>query len=1342
QDPSSSAPVIPLVAVSRDRHEPFPLSFAQQRLWLLEQLNPATPLYNMPLALRLSGPVDPDRLSYALGEVLRRHEALRTAFIEQGGVPFQQIVPASALSLPVLDLRHVSADSREREVQRYAREEAERPFDLTEGRLLRACLLHLAEEEFVFLLTLHHIAADAWSVEVLYREILAHYQAAREGRQAALPELTIQYVDYALWQRRWLQGEALERQLAYWKKQLDALPAVLPLPADRPRPAVQTFRGATHAFHLSPRLTAQLKALSQREGSTLFMTVLAAFQVWLARHSGLDDIAVGTPIANRSHPELEALIGFFLNTLVLRTRLSGNPSFRALLQQVKAMTLDAFNHRDVPFELVVEALQPERNLSYAPLFQVLFTLRTAAAAPARSQNLDFRFQAFEAEQTLAKCDLSLDMVETSVYGKAILSGKFEYNCDLFDAATIERFARRFIALLEEIVSHPARPIQQLNLLSEAEREQLLIDWHVESRAQPGELCFPQLFEIQAARTPAATALVYEDERLSYAELNARANQLAHYLRAAGVGPEVCVAVYMERGLDVVVTLLGILKAGGAYVPIDPTTPRERRTFILGEIQAPIMMSQEHLLPALVGETARVICLDRDREMLAREPVHDPVHTLTPRNMAYIIYTSGSTGQPKGVMIEHSSVANLIEALKRTVYTREQETPLRLGLNAALTFDVSVGQLVQLACGHTLHIIPQDVRFDPGAFVAYLQRHALQGFDCTPGQLRQLLLDGLSKQAVPTLEYVLVAGEAIDAALWQTLLQDGAGIYYNLYGPTEATVYATGCRIQAPLSGPIIGRPLLNLEAYVLDASLQPAPIGVPGELYIGGSGLARGYFKRPDLSDERFLPHPFDSRPDARLYRTGDQVRWLADGHLEYLGRLDHQVKIRGFRIELGEIEQRISQFPAIHECVVVAHQDQKGINQALVAYIVPRDKEQAETPLIQDLRAFLQQHLPDYMLPSFFEVLESLPLTTNGKVDRKALPAPSMGSRELRQYGPLPRNPLEETVAEIWQQVLGLENLGVRADFFAVGGHSLLAMRVISRIRAVFQIELSLRRLFETPTIEGLAQVVAASLQEEQPLLEPPITARPADFAGAIPISFAQQRLWILDRLEPGSVVYHMPSALRLTGPLNRAALARSLSEVVARHDILRTSFPLLDDTPVQVIAPPVEAFPLPFTDLSHLPPQEREEAMQRLIAEEKRQPFHLDSGPLFRVHLIAMGEEEHVIFLTMHHIISDDWSMRIMGREVSLLYQAFVAGKDSPLAPLALQYADYAIWQRSWFQKEVLARQLSYWKTQLAGAPALLALPTDRPRGLLQNSPGGNYYFLIDQPLTLALQQLGQRT
>ncbi|MEO7021510.1 MAG: amino acid adenylation domain-containing protein [Ktedonobacteraceae bacterium] len=1333
---SSTVPVAPLVPILRQDGELFPLSFAQQRLWILEQINPNTPLYNVPLALRLSGNIDLAALNYALSEVVRRHEALRTAFVERAGVPFQKIAQVTNLPLPLIDLRSLHAEQREQEVLRYAAEEAERPFDLTEGLLLRTLLLQLAENEYVFLLTMHHIASDAWSVEVLYEEILVHYQAYEEGRPSPLPELTVQYVDYALWQRQWLQGELLEHQLGYWKKQLAALPAFLPLPTNRPRPAVQTFRGASYAFCLSPRLTINLKTLSQREGSTLFMTVLAAFQVWLCRHTAQDDISVGTPIANRSHAELEPLIGFFLNTLVLRTDLSGNPSFRDLLQRVREVTLDAFNYRDVPFELVVEALQPERNLSYAPLFQVLFTLQNMSA-PSSNQSADFLSQPLEVENTVAKCDLSLGMTEREQDGEPVLTGEFEYNCDLFDAATIARFAQRFITLLEEIVRQPEQCIQDLNLLPVSEREQVMEAWQTLTAEPLQEICLHQLFEAQVARTPKIPALVFEDEQLNYEELNSKANQLASYLQQLGVRPEVCVGVCMERSLEMLIALLGILKAGGAYVPLDPTVPQKRRDFILAEVQAPVLLTQQHLFPTLAETSITVICLDTGWEPISHEPTNNLACAASAQHMAYVIYTSGSTGQPKGVVIRHSSVVNLAAGLNQTVYTHAQEGPLRVSLNAALTFDASVQQITQLAYGHTLYIIPQEIRSDTIALLAYLKRHALQVLDCTPGQLHQLLLDELRENAAPALSHVLIGGEAIDAALWQTLAQDSTRAYYNLYGPTECTVDATVCGIHTVLDEPTIGRPLAHVEVYVLDAFLQPTPIGVPGELYIGGDGLARGYLNRPDFTAERFVPHPYSYQAGARLYRTGDRVCWLADGNLEYLGRLDHQVKIRGFRIELGEIEQRLLQHPDVDACVVVARQDLVGAGQSLVAYLVPTGEADL---LSKDLRVFLQQHLPDYMVPTFFEILAALPRTSNGKVDRQALPAPHMERSKMYQHGPLPRNPLEEAVAEIWQQVLGQVQLGIREQFFEIGGHSLLAMQVISRIRAVFQIELPLRRLFETPTIEGLAQVIAQVRQEEPPLLEPPILPAPRDSSGAIPISFAQQRLWILDRLNPGSTTYHIPLTLRFSGSLHREALERSLCEIVTRHAVLRTSFPILHDTPVQAISPAVEAAALPFTDLKHLLIDERLPTLLDLIAEERQKPFDLANGPLFRTHLIGVAEDEHVLLLTMHHIVSDGWSMGILIRELSALYLAFSTGQTSPLPALSLQYADYAIWQRAWLQGAVLDRQLSYWRTQLAGVPALLSLPTDRPRSAIQSARGASYSFVIAPTLTSELQQLGQ--
>ncbi len=1333
---SSPEPALPLQPVPREDGALFPLSFAQQRLWLLDQLDPGTPVYNVPLALRLLGKVHALAFRQAISEIVRRHEALRTAFVTLDGVPSQKILPVGELPIPIIDLRSLSLNERRKKALSIVAEEAQRPFDLASGALLRAQLLQLDEDEYVLNLCMHHITSDAWSMEVFCKEMMALYTAFVEGKPSPLPELSVQYVDYTMWQRQRLQGEELEKQLSYWKQQLTGLPALLPLPTDRPRPAVQTFRGATTSFHLSTEVTAALKALSQREGASLFMTLLSAFKIWLYHHTGQADIAVGTPIANRPQPELERLIGFFINTLVLRTNLSGNLAFREVLQLVRGVTLDAFNHRETPFEMVVDALQVERNVSYSPLFQTLFTLQPKTALTA--QQADFLVKPLDGENTVAKFDLSLLMTEEDVEEGSILRGEFEYNCDLFDATTIDRFAQRFITLLEAIVAQPDARVHELTCLPPAEQEQVLVTWNATHRTYGEAESVHQLFEAQVMRTPDAVALVFEDQQLSYQELDRRANQLANYLVKRGVEPEARVGLCIERSIDMVIGLLGVLKAGGAYVPLDPNYPAERIAFMIEDARIVLLLTHQSLLPHVPQIAKEVICLDTAWQELAQERTTAPDRPVNSENLAYVIYTSGSTGKPKGVMIPHRSLYNHMRWMQADLPLTEMDRVLQ---KTAFSFDASVWEFyAPLLAGAQLVLARPDGHQDSDYLIAACIEHGITILQLVPSVLRMLLEQNDGMRRCTCLRSVFCGGEELTVDLQKAFHAQLDIDLYNLYGPSETTIQVAYWRcVEDGRPRVPIGTPIANTRIYLLDAYGEPVPVGVPGELYIGGEAPGRGYLNRPDLTAERFVPDPYSSKPGARLYRSGDLARARTDGSLEYLGRVDHQVKVRGHRIEIGEIESILAQHPLIRHAVVVVHEGSPG-NQYLVAYIVT---DQDEPAVPQNLRQFLQARLPDYMLPTVYMPLKQLLLTANGKVDRRALPAPSMTREASTQDLLLPRSPLEEAVAEIWQQVLGKERIGIREDFFELGGHSLLGAQVISRIRAMLQVELPLRRLFETPTIEGLAQAIAQIRQEEEQVLQPPITrvSRDRSKEPMIPLSFAQQRLWILDRLDPGNATYNMPFAWNISGALNREALERSLSEIVIRHSILRTTFPIKDDTPVQHIEPAQNLYPLPFTDLRSLPVEQRPRAAERLLTQEASKPFNLATGPLWRTHLVCIDETTHVLFLCMHHIISDGWSLNIIRRELATLYLAFSSGQPSPLSPLHLQYFDYSIWQRRWLQGEVLERQLSYWKKQLIGAPDLLALPTDRPRGAVQNFQGASYQFAISPEVTAGLKALGQR-
>jgi len=912
----------PMLLISRDGE--LPLSFAQQRLWLLDQLEPDSAFYNMPQAIRMSGALNAEALRQTLESIVVRHEALRTTFVEVDGRPTQVIPPAPNVAMPIIALNELPEGEREVEVSRLANEEAQRPFDLARGPLMRATLLRLDEEEHVLLLTMHHIVGDGWSYGVFVRELTALYEAFNQGRPSPLPELPIQYVDFAHWQRQWFQGKVLEEQLAYWKQQLgDDLP-VLELPTDRPRPAVQTFRGARQSAMLSKSLLEALRTLSRQEGMTVFMTLLAAFQTLLSRYANQDDIVVGSPIANRTRAELEGLIGFFVNTLVLRTDLSGDPSFRQLLGRVREMALRAYAHQDLPFEKLVEELQPERDLSRNPLFQVMFVLQNAPARALKLSGLTLRPLAVDSGT--AKFDLTLFMFE----GEDGLRARWEYNSDLFDAATITRMLGHFQTLLEGIIANPEQRISELPLLSDAERQQVLVEWNKTQTAYPRGSSIHELFEAQVERTPDTIAVGFEQEQLSYGELNGRANQLARYLQSRGVGPEVLVGIMMHRSVEMVVGLLGILKAGGAYVPLDSDYPQERLRFMLQDTTPPVLLTQARFLEGLPQSEAEVVCLDTDWKAIVQERTENLSGAAKAENLAYVIYTSGSTGRPKGVAIEHHSTVALLH-WAREIFTPEQLAGVLA--STSICFDLSIFELfVPLSWGGTV-ILAENALHLPTLPAA--PRVTL--VNTVPSAIAELLRMGGVPASVRT---VNLAGEPLQTQLVQQLYEQGTiERVYDLYGPSEDTTYSTFA-LRSAKGRATIGRPIANTQTYVLDWRLQPAPIGVPGELYIGGEGLARGYLNRPELTAERFIRNPFSKEPAARLYKTGDMVRYLPDGNLEFLGRKDHQVKLRGFRIELGEIEAALNQHPAVEQAVVLAREDVPG-DKRLVAYVVQNPEQQ-----------------------------------------------------------------------------------------------------------------------------------------------------------------------------------------------------------------------------------------------------------------------------------------------------------------------------------------------------------------------------------------------------------------
>jgi len=1727
----------------------FPISYAQKGLWFLSRFEPDSPAYNIATALRMSGALKVEVFERSLNEIVRRHEILRTTFAMVEERPVQIVYPAhDSLRVELVDLRHLPGAERAALVGRMATEHAQEPFDLSRWPLIRVKLLRLAEQEHVLLLSMHHIIGDGWSTGVLIHELSAIYKSFSAGQPSPLDELPLQYADYAIWQEEWLSGEVLESQLAYWRRQLEGAPPALELPTDRPRPAVESFRGKHYLFYFSTHLSQMLKALSRDQGTTLFMTLLAAFQTLLYRYTSQTDIVVGSPIANRNRAETEQLIGFFVNTLVMRTRLEGNPTFSELLQSVREMTLGAYAHQDMPFERLVEELQPKRDLSRSPIFQVMFILQNA---PTSAPDLDgVALESLDVDNRTAKFDLTLSMQEEA--GEH-LSGTLEYNADLFDAKTIERMAEHFEVLLETIIAFPHRRIDELPLLTTTELRQMLVAWNETDEVYSEETCVHELFEQQAARTREAIAVEFEGERLTYHELNARSNQLARHLQTLGVGPETLVGICVERSIEMVVGLLGILKTGGGYVPVDPEYPQARRALMLEDARVSVLLTQQHLVPELSAHDLELVCLDSVRETISRLSEENLRSSATADNRAYTIYTSGSTGRPKGVQISHRAVVNFLASMCREPGITAEDVLLSV---TTLSFDIAALEIyLPLITGARLVIVSRETATDGRQLAKTIDACGATVMQATPATWR-LLLE--AQWAGSDRLKILCGGEALSGELAQKLLGQSAAVW-NMYGPTETTIWSALKRVEFVDRAIVeIGRPIANTHLFILDARLRPVPVGVPGELYIGGDGLMRGYLNRPGLTAEKLVPHPFSRRAGELIYRTGDRARYLRDGQIEFLGRFDDQLKIRGHRIEAGEIETALEQHPAVASAVVLARADASG-DKRLVAYVVTRqpsdapgetaagdaeyeermsqwqmvwDKTYANAsaesepalnlagwnssytgqpippaemrewidhtvqrvlslrpervlelgcgtglllsriaphcrqycgtdfspnalnyvqqfvtaqnlrgvtllqqsaedfsgieagtfdtvilnsviqyfpdvnyllkvlegvvrivkpgghiflgdvrslPLLEtfhscvqlhqappslpvsqlrqriqkslleeeellvapgffrafrhhlpgitdvriqlkrgryhneltrfrydvllqvggatsadedyprldwkrrnlslagvrellaevggpsllltgvpnarcqaehkavellagagadetvgDLRAtlalseqgggfdpedllalseslpysvevlwnrssadgsydvmfrrrgaatagtrdvnaalrpsegsasepwdsyvnnplqgkfmrrlvprlysFLDEKLPSYMIPAAFVLLAEMPLTPNGKVDRRALSMIEVTNTATQEAYVGPRNEVEEAVAAIWAEVLGLKQVGINDNFFEMGGHSLFATQVISRLHKIFGLELPLRSMFESPTVAGLAEKIEAASRAGESLQPQPVTKVSRERNG-FPLSFAQQRLWFLHQLQLDEAAYNLPVAVRLTGQLDLNALERTLTEVVRRHEVLRTSFIEVDGRAEQFVNPPA-GVSLPVLDLSHLPPHEREAEASRLITEQARGAFDLARAPmLLRASLIRLGEHEHLAAITMHHIAVDGWSLGVLINEVAALYAAYAQGMPSPLPELSIQYADFADWQRRWLQGESLDAQLRYWKRQLAGAPPVLDLPTDRPRPPVQTHRGAQVSFHLPAELAKALNELSRR-
>ncbi len=1699
----------------------FPVSFAQQRLWFLDQLEPGSPFYNLAQVISITGNLDVAALRRTFNEIVGRHEALRTTFSSTPEGVQQVIAKTLTIEVPVDDL--TSTSEPDAAIAKLAREEARRPFDISAGPLLRVRVLRISAERHVLLMTMHHIISDGWSIGLLFRELGSIYEAFAAGKPSPLPPLPIQYADFAVWQREALQGPVLDRQLSYWKTKLSGAPPVLELPSDKTRPAVQQFHGEQRVQWISPELTQELKRVSAEHRVTLFMTLLSAFKVLLWRYTNHPDIVVGSPIANRTRAETEELIGFFVNTLVLRTDLSGNPTFGELLNRVREVALGAYDHQDLPFEKLVEELSPERDPGRNPLFQVSFVLQNATRS--RLELPDLTLETLDVHSGTAKFDLTLSILETPNGLKA----SWEYNTDLYERARIERMAEHFEVLLEAIVAEPETRIGALPLLTPREREQILVHWNQTAVEYPEKQSIQQLFEEQVARTPQAIAVVDERHSLTYEELEQRANQLARRLRREGVGPESLVAVCLERSTELLVALLGILKAGGAYVPLDPSYPQPRLQFMLEDSAAEVVLTERQLAARLPRYGGKQICLDDEREQLAAERDERLAGQSLPQSLAYVIYTSGSTGRPKGVGIAHHSTVTLLQ-WAQTVYSRADLAGVLA--STSVCFDLSVYELfLPLSVGGTVVIAADALQLANGQWPTELTL-----INTVPSAIAELL----RLKGIPTsVRVVNLAGEPLPQSLVQQLYeQKTIDRVYDLYGPSEDTTYST-VALRKPSGAATIGRPIANTQVYLLDYALQPVPIGVPGELYLGGEGLARGYLNRPELTAERFIANPFGAA-GTRLYRTGDVARYLEDGNLQYVGRLDQQVKVRGYRIELGEIETAINEHPDVRESAVIVREDEPG-DKRLVAYIVAgtnqdhalhnealheeqlaqwetvwdeiynetdsssdagfnitgwnssytgtpipaeemsewvnntvqrirglspqsileigcgtglllfrlaphcaayhgtdlsrgaidylkanlakanlggcditlsqqsaedfagieersfdvvilnsvvqyfpmidylvkvlegaikavrpggsifigdvrnfqlldafhtsvqlhnapsslavRDLRQRVQKQVQDekelvidpaffrslpkrfpqitgvrvqlkrgqyineltrfrydvilqigleapapatqaevdwqqvragleklrqlvansdadmlsirnvpntriadavtaadllrsdnewtnvaelqkslherlpqtgfnpeelwvlgeslgyavdvtpssktllntdvifhrpdvalplpersgadlelgkyannpmrsdvarklepaLRKSLAIKLPEYMVPSRFFILDQLPRTANGKLDRKALPTGHYLRPDLEQVFTAPRNEIEEKIASVWAEVLKLKQVGVHDNFFELGGHSLLGTQIILRLNKLFGTQLQLRWLFESPTVAALAKKISIASSDEP---KDETKLEPVSRDQKLPLSFAQRRLWFLAQLQPDSAFYNVATALRIAGPLNTPALEAAIDTLVNRHESLRTVFGVEDDEPIQIITAKQPGV-FSIIDLSNGDEAEARDLLKR----EAQQPFDLSRGPLFKATLVRLNPNDHVLLINLHHIVSDGWSAAILFRDLEKLYDAYSQDRSSPLPELKIQYPDYAVWQKKYLNAERLESLTSFWRSYLAAAPLVLELPLDKPRPSSQTFTGADLLTTLSRQLTAAINKLSQR-
>jgi amino acid adenylation domain-containing protein/FkbM family methyltransferase len=1323
-----SGPVsAPITRSVRNRFTP--LSHAQERLWLLDQLETDRSVYNIVAGMRWQGPVSVSSLEQAIFEIVRRHESLRTTFELRNGGPVQVAHPFAFHPIPLIDVSGFPEPAREQVITTLARQEASTPFDLRQGPLLKITLFTAGPCDHTLVAFVHHIVSDGWSMGVLTRELTALYKSFAGGEESALGEPEIQYSDFAVWHRDYIKSEAVADQLQYWRGRLSGAAPILELPSDRPRPAVQTFDGSTLHFELPDSLTRDVHALARRETVTLYMVLLAAFQVLLHRYSGQEDVSVGSPISNRTRKELEPLIGFFANTLVLRAQTEAGQMFRSLLRNTREATLEAYARQDVPFEMLVEAIQPVRDLSHSPLFQVLFVLQNAPQHEFAIQGV--RVDPLPLDAGKAHFDLTLAMAEEI----GVLHAAIEYNTGLFDKATILRLFGHFEVLLCAVSEDADRPISALPLLTEPESIQLLRDFNSTFREFNAGAAVQQCFERHASMAPDAMSVVFDGSHVSYAYLDRSTESFAAALRDAGAGPDVLVGICVERSLEMVLGLIAVLKAGGAYVPLDPTYPAERLAWMMEGID--VVITGPALAERLPATRARSVYLESGIWEAPLRAAPGRASTVAPESLAYAVYTSGSTGRPKGVAMSHYAAVKMISW---QLESSAQSAGGRTLQFASLSFDVSFQEIfATLGSGGTLVLISDEDRKDPSRLLEVILGEQVERLFAPVVALHHLAEAAEERGRAPVaLQEIITAGEQLKITPSVSSLFDKSPAcrLFNHYGPSE-THAATACVLPGDRRTwpefPSIGGAIDNTAVYLLDQMMNPVPIGVPGETFIGGSGLARGYLYQPEMTAERFIPDPFSGKPGARLYAAGDIGRFREGGTIEFRGRSDHQVKIRGYRVEPREIELAMRGCSGVKQAVVVARESAAD-GKRLIAYFAA---DEFAAPEVFSLKAILKRQLPGYMVPAAFIRLQAFPLTGSGKIDRLSLPDPEaaiiFSEDRTEAYGSL----IAQVVAEVFSSVAGGGRAGPRDNFFDLGGNSLSATRAVSKLRAAFNIDLPLRKLFESPTVAELALYIEEEVRGGK-IARPPVIPR-QDQGKEVPLSFAQQRIWFLTRLAPDSPAYNIAGAIRILGPLDSERIERSIDLVVSRHDILRTSFEENDGRPLQKGQPEIR-FKLQRLDLASSEDAGLTRA-KAIASEFARRVFDLTRPPLVAGLLIRLNDSEHVLALSMHHIVSDGASIDLFFRELSALYEACGSDGQPTLPELQLQYADYAAWQCEWLQGDVLEREIGYWKRTLDGGGEPLQLPIDRPRPLTQSFNGSTVELNISEDIEGAARQLGRQ-